>query len=204
METVVNYIKNNWPEVIIMGIAIPIIGAYIKKIIDSKKEKSIEPAISVVPMPVYQVPALEKEAKASNELKVDDCRSRVSILFVDDDTKFKVVSILKQAGWLQTRIVKDLKSLNDGFLQQAHIVFVDIQGVGKSLSYPDEGLGLAASIKKKYPQKKLIIYSADSEGKRFHEAFRLADDQLSKNAVPYEFETVIETMTAQLITDGAL
>jgi DNA-binding NarL/FixJ family response regulator len=72
------------------------------------------------------------------------------------------------------------------------------------MGFTDDGLGLAASIKKKYPKKKVIIYSADSEGSRFHEAFRLADDQLSKNAVPYEFESVIETMTSQLIQDGIL
>ncbi len=151
---------------------------------------------------VYQSSAGEQIK--DDERIPDNYRQRVVILFIDDDTKFQVVSILKKAGWVQTRIMKDLKSWNDTQLINAHIVFVDIQGVGKVLHFPDEGLGLAQSIKEKYPQKKLIIYSADSDGKRFHKAFRLADDQLSKNAVPYEFEVIIDTMAKQLISDGLL
>jgi hypothetical protein len=147
-------------------------------------------------------PGLDKEHKNDRDKKIEDLRSKVSILFIDDDVKFKVVSILKNAGWQQTKIIRDLKNLNDPSILNAHIVFVDIQGVGKLMHFPDEGLGLAASIKEKYPEKKMIIYSADSEGNRFHKAFRSADDQISKNAVPYEFESVIETMTHQLVQNG--
>jgi hypothetical protein len=146
----------------------------------------------------------EADLKPDKEKRIEDIRSAVSILFIDDDTKFKVIAILKNAGWIKTRIIKDLKNLNDESILNAHIVFVDIQGVGKLMGFNDGGLGLAASIKERYAKKKVIIYSADSEGSRFHKAFRIADDQLSKNAVPYEFESVIETMTTQLIIDGVL
>lgn len=119
------------------------------------------------------------------------------ILFVDDDVTFKVVKILKRAGWVHTKILKDIRSLNDTEVKEADLFFIDIQGVGKALSFPDEGLGLARALKQKYPDKKLVIYSAETDGDRFHEAFRLADDQLKKTADPYEFQKVVEEMLGE-------
>ena len=36
-------------------------------------------------------------------------------------------------------------------------------------------------LKKKYPEKKVILYSTESAGNRFHEALRKVDDFLYKN-----------------------
>ena len=55
----------------------------------------------------------------------------------------------------------------------------------------DEGLGLALAIKRRYPSKKIIIYSAQEEGKRFDEALQEADYNLPKNAEPIRFEETI-------------
>ena len=132
------------------------------------------------------------QAEASDDLK--SAKDRTRILFIDDDVSFPVVKILKQAGWTHTRIQKDVKSLDDVEVQSADIFFVDIQGVGKLLRFADEGLGLARALKQKYPKKKLVIYSAEPKGDMFHQAFRIADDQLSKTADPYEFQTVVERL----------
>ncbi len=210
MENMMQYLKANWQEIVVMGISLPIVGFFLKKLLKKKEETPLESTqenkssnSNVATVNFYNA-STEKEQNIEKEKKIENLRPSVSILFIDDDIKFKVISILKNSGWIQTKIVRDLKNLNELSITNAHIVFVDIQGVGKQMGFTDDGLGLAASIKKKYPKKKVIIYSADSEGSRFHEAFRLADDQLSKNAVPYEFESVIETMTSQLIQDGIL
>lgn len=116
------------------------------------------------------------------------------ILFIDDDTKFKVVQILKRSGWIQTKIIKDVRSLDCSDITEANILFVDIQGVGKYLEFSDEGLGLAYAIKQKFPQKKVVIYSAETKGDRFHKALRYVDSFLSKNADPYEFQQIVEEM----------
>lgn len=63
------------------------------------------------------------------------------------------------------------------------------------MGFSDEGLGLALAIKKKYPSKKVIIYSAETNGDRFHEALRKADSFLAKNADPYEFQRIVEEFT---------
>jgi DNA-binding NtrC family response regulator len=129
-------------------------------------------------------------------------KARTHILFVDDDARFRVVDILKRSGWTHTRRVADLSSIDDPSVQQAHILFVDIHGVGKKLGFQDEGLGLASAIMQNYPKKKVVIYSAQTSGERFHEAFRKAADQLAKNADPYEFQQCAERLAAQVYGDS--
>jgi hypothetical protein len=131
----------------------------------------------------------------------DSVKSNTHILFIDDDTKFKVVDILKKSGWVHTQRVSDVGSIDDDRIQRAHIFFIDINGVGKKLQFRDEGLGLSKAIKTKYPTKKVVIYSAQSEGDRFHEALRQADDFLPKNADPYEFQQLTEKLAREIFAD---
>lgn len=136
--------------------------------------------------------------------ELNDAKHKVRILFIDDDNKFKVIKILRNAGWVNTKLVKDVKNFTEEHILSAHIIFVDVRGVGKLMDFTDEGLGLAASIKEKLPKKKVVIYSAEPKGNRFHTALRKADDMLEKNAEPYEFESIIEQMTRKLIKDGEI
>ena len=127
--------------------------------------------------------------RSLNEIK-NGCR----ILFIDD-RKFDIVDRLKnQEGWKNTTWIKDLDSISQIELVDAHIVLVDVQGVGKRMQCPDEGLGLIVAIKQKYPQKKVIMYSGESQGKveAFHDAGNLADYRLKKTSTQYEFNNVIE------------
>ncbi len=134
----------------------------------------------------------ETEKKQKTEVRRD--KSNLRILFIDDQhTKFKMVSILKKSGWNNTNSVKDITDLDDYKAKEADIIFVDINGVGKTL-FKDEGLGLASALKKKYPEKKIVIYSSETKGDRFHKALREVDDCLSKNAEPYQFINLIETL----------
>lgn len=115
------------------------------------------------------------------------------ILFIDDNhTDYRMVSILKKSGWIHTKSVKDITDLDDPKVQEAQIIFVDINGVGLNL-FEDQGLGLASALKKKYPNKKVIIYSSETTGDRFHRALREVDGCLYKDAEPYQFINLIET-----------
>lgn len=121
-------------------------------------------------------------------------KARIKILFVDDEhTKFKMVSILRKAGWKNTKSVKDITDLDDLKAKEADVIFVDINGVGKTL-FNDQGLGLAAALKDRYPNKKIVLYSAETKGDRFHKALREVDGCLSKDAEPYQFANLIETL----------
>ena len=139
------------------------------------------------PTPIGPSPQASAPAKS-----LDDVKKSVQILFIDDDTKFKVVSILKQSGWQNTLIIKDVAALDDPTIARTDIFFVDINGVGLKLRFKDGGLGLALALKTKYPKKKVVIYSAETKGERFHEAWKKTDTHLPKNADPYEFQQIVE------------
>lgn len=138
---------------------------------------------------IYKRPTPQK-LKSLQEYK-----NETRILFIDDDTKFKVAKILSKSGWVHTKLIKDAETLDTQDIIEAEILFIDVQGVGIAMGFNDEGLGLALAIKKKYPQKKIIIYSAETQGNRFHEALRKADNFLAKNADPYEFQQIVEDYT---------
>ena len=139
---------------------------------------------------------VEKTANNNSQKKsLDEYKNETRILFVDDDARFKVAKILTQSGWVHTKLIKDCKSLDERDVVDAQLLFIDVQGVGVAMGFNDEGLGLALAIKEKYPDKKVIIYSAETKGDRFHEALRKADSFLPKNADPYEFQRIVEDFT---------
>lgn len=141
---------------------------------------------------------LDKKSFNNENDNLEKLRKSTTILFIDDDTKFKVVKILVNEGWINTKSITDLKSYNDDAIKTADIVFVDVQGVGKILECKDEGLGLALNIKSKYADKKVVIYSAVQIHNVFHDAIQKVDFLLSKDAEPYEFISLIERFSKEL------
>jgi hypothetical protein len=135
------------------------------------------------------------DSQSQSDKSLDAYKNVTRILFIDDDARFKVAKILNKSGWVHTKLIKDCETLDDKDVVDAQILFIDVQGVGVSLGFADEGLGLALAIKEKYPMKKIIIYSAETNGDRFHEALRKADSFLAKNADPYEFQKIVEEFT---------
>ena len=57
---------------------------------------------------------------------------------------------------------------------------------------------MALNIKDKYPEKKVIIYSAIQSHKVFHEAIQKVDFLLSKDAEPYEFISLVERFSLEI------
>ena len=194
MEDILIYIKEN-KEWIFSGIGISVFGLF--KFINSGNFKPSKiysnENKNTTTVNVNTNDTIAKTKKNDKYFKtVVEAKDNINILFIDDDTKFKMINILKKAGWINTKIIKDINNLHSNDIRSTDIFFVDIQGVGKKLAFSDEGLGLANALKNEYPKKKVVIYSAENRGDRFHEALRKADDSLTKNADPYEFEQVIE------------
>jgi mRNA-degrading endonuclease HigB of HigAB toxin-antitoxin module len=145
-----------------------------------------------------------KEKDENNSINItsineEKLKATTKILFIDDHhTEYKMVSILKKAGWTKTKSVKDISDLDSQNVVDSDIIFVDINGVGLALLFEDQGLGLASALKIKYPKKKIIIYSAVPDGDRFHKALRQVDDCLPKNAEPYQFINLVENLSKSL------
>jgi hypothetical protein len=135
------------------------------------------------------------------ERSLDEIKSICKILFIDDKS-FPLVDILKNEGWKNTIRIKDVDALEQMEVKEAHILVVDIQGVGKKLMFKDEGLGLLIALKEKYPHKKVIVYSAEDQGKiqAFHPGIDKADKRLSKNNDPYLFQVAVENFSKEIFS----
>ncbi len=189
------FIMNNY-EWIFSGIGVLIIGWIINYVFFSqkkiKKTSEIQPNSNqnTNSITIHNNLSTDKSKLEANSEKKnkDNCH----ILFIDDQhNDFKMVSILKKAGWNNTKAIKDLTDLDDHKAVEANIIFVDINGVGTQM-FADQGLGLAAALKDKYPTKTIILYSAEPSGDRFDKNLRKVDSTLPKNAEPYEFISLIE------------
>lgn len=129
---------------------------------------------------------------------IESLKSKVHILFIDDDKKFNIVKILKDSKWKNTNTVTDIKSVDSQIVKDADIIFVDINGVGKLLECEHEGLDIALMLKRKYPNKKIVIYSANKNNDNFHPAWDECDFKLEKNALSYQYLSLVEQYSIEL------
>ncbi len=138
----------------------------------------------------------EPENQLNREAILDNMKLIKKILFIDDDRNFNVVKILKDSGWKYTRTVTDIKTLDMPIVKESDMLFVDINGVGIQLGL-ENGLDLALMLKQKYPEKKVVIYSANKTSNAFHKAWDVCDYKLEKNALPYQFQNLVEEYSLQ-------
>lgn len=189
----IEFIKENF-EWLFGGIGVAVLIFILNKINFKSTSKPVKENKNKNKIIIHNNSIIDQESEKKQKTANKKDKSNLRILFIDDEhTKFKMVSILKKSGWINTNSVKDITNLDDNKAKEADIIFVDINGVGKTL-FKDEGLGLASALKKKYPEKKIVIYSAETKGDRFHKALREVDDCLSKNAEPYQFINLIEIL----------
>ena len=130
---------------------------------------------------------------------IEQLKNSVNILFVDNEVFNLTTELKEKEGWRRLSVVPDISSLSQKELIDAHILCIDIQGVGKELGFNDEGLGLIVAIHEKYPEKKIIMYSAEAQGQidAFHPAEGIVDERLRKSANRYQFETTIERLAQE-------
>lgn len=168
-----------------------------KKVTDksqNKNKQKVEVTVNNFDSTNENIPS--KEKKNRNAL-IDSKKDKIGILFIDDDKNFNVVRILKDSKWKNTKTLPDIKSLDINQVKASEIIFVDINGVGKILNLEFEGLDLALMLKQKYPEKKIIIYSANKNSNSFHKAWDVIDGRLEKNALPYQFQNLVENYSLE-------
>ena len=129
--------------------------------------------------------------KKSQSAEVNKQKNTTQILFIDDED-FSVLKMLKKAGWKNVKKKQDVCDLDDIDVRNADIIFVDIKGVGMSLGFKNQGAGLAAAIKQRYPNKGVVIYSGTHEHDIFDLDLDKVDAKLPKNAEPVQFMYLIE------------
>lgn len=146
------------------------------------KKKEVAPSYKPIPIPT-----------------IEELKNKVHILFVDDKAVPKAKQLHDNDGWRFIQKISDVSSISQVEVVDAHIIFIDVQGVGKAMGFKDEGLGLIVALKEKYPEKKIVMYSAESQGQidAFHHASDLVDGRLRKGADLYEFSTTTERLAQE-------
>jgi hypothetical protein len=133
------------------------------------------------------------------DIAVDDIKHNVSVLFIDDK-EFPVVEHLKSIGYMRVSYIADVKDLDDPIIRNAHIIFIDINGVGLQMNFPNQGMGLCGAIKKKYGNtKRVILYSGETDGNIFDEDAKKADATLKKDSDVYQFTSYITDYAKELL-----
>lgn len=199
IEMITKILLNGWTITIIGGLIVIFVS---KKIFKKDKNNSagikVDQKLSSDNNITQNVIINNQQTDLKSKENIEDkTKFSTKILFIDDDKGFKkIVKILGKAGWKNIKLISDIKNTDADDIKNTDIFFIDIHGIGKTLSPKDEGLGLASQIKGKYPNKKVIIYSANPKGDRSHPTLQIVDGFLPKNAEPYQFINYIEKFTS--------
>ncbi len=105
-------------------------------------------------------------------------RRNVPILIIDDN-EFEYLDILRNHNFSITHF-KDIESIES--VKEYEIVLCDIKGVGSKFGSKFEGAHVISEIRKKYPFKILIAYTAHLQDPSFNRYLRLADANVKKDS----------------------
>ncbi|MEE1001007.1 MAG: hypothetical protein U0L37_03530 [Bacteroidales bacterium] len=142
---------------------------------------------------------LPQKEQSKQELFIDQIKSELKVIFVDDK-KFNIVNLLKKNGWKQISYKNDISDLDDPEIREAHVIFLDINGVGIAMNFQNQGMGLCGAIKRKYGNKKrVVLYSGETDGSIFDSDAKMADDTLVKDSDYYQFIYLMEQYGKELL-----
>lgn len=138
----------------------------------------------------------KKQKKIFRKKSLAELKDKTRILFIDDE-ETDLVESLQSENW-HVKYIEDLDKYCNVDLKDAHIVCVDIKGVGKLLNIKEEGLGLIRNINEHYPEKKLILHSSYSTHDIFDDAIEVVDKKIYKNGQTHPFDTAFEELSQKL------
>lgn len=134
-----------------------------------------------------------------SEIPVDQIKNELKVIFVDDK-RFNVVDLLKKNGWKQVSYKRDITDIDAIEVRQAHVFFLDINGVGVAMGFHNQGMGLCGALKRKYGDKKrVVLYSGETPGDIFDSDAKMADDTMKKDSDLYQFTALMEQYGKELL-----
>lgn len=133
------------------------------------------------------------------EVTIEDIKANLRILFVDDKDDFKIIEMLKDVGY-HVDYREDIKDIHDSVVKYAHVIFLDINGVGLAMGFKNQGMGLCGAIKKQYgDSKRVVLYSGETSGSIFDADAKKADATLPKDSDLYQFTSYITQYGKELL-----
>ncbi|MBQ4631161.1 MAG: hypothetical protein IJB70_09285 [Clostridia bacterium] len=136
-------------------------------------------------MYVYYIPHRLCELNGVNILKEQNLSTlkKMTSILVIDDRDFTYLEPLKQYEYNISQ-KNDLNMLTD--VEAFDVILCDIRGVGKFLESTFEGANLIKQLKKKYPNKTIIAYTANDYDASFQEYLVYADEIVPKGGYDIE------------------
>ena len=123
------------------------------------------------------------------KLPLQELKKKIEILVVDDDA-FSYLDILKNHGY-QITYKKDISDLKD--VEPYDCILCDIRGVGRFLGSQYDGAYLVQQIRKNYPSKIIIAYTAESLTANYQDYISSADDIVEKGAEIERWTAILDS-----------
>lgn len=112
------------------------------------------------------------------KFSLQELKKKIEILAIDDDG-FSYLELLNNHGFHIT-YKKDITDLKE--VEPYDCILCDIRGVGKFLGSQYDGAYLVQQIRKNYPSKIIIAYTAESLAANYQSFMSYADDIIEKGA----------------------
>lgn len=142
---------------------------------------------SVNPKDFMTIDVLKQYKNKIDKINIKD-RKKVRILFIDDggfDTE-----PLNKLGYKDIDVEYDFKNMN--MIESYDIIFCDINDVAKNIYPTGQGAELASEIKRTYPDKYVIIFSAQNQKPSFSKYYEDVDAVIDKTSDQRVFQNVID------------
>lgn len=187
----IDWILNN-KDWFLSGIGVTILiflMKFLSKIFGTNKNDVEDEKVSNVINQTVNVTPLTPSTESSKALAKARSKGAIHILFIDDK-KVSFIPTMKRAGYSSVKYLKDCDNIHCQQIIDADIIFVDVNGVGINLFSTEQGFGLAKAIKRQFPNKCVVLYSAEPQ--YFRKDYNILDSVLPKNSEPYEFTKIID------------
>lgn len=122
----------------------------------------------------------------------DKIKFRARVAFIDDE-EVPHIKRLQNDGYMITPFA-DIDNIDDFVRKSYHVVILDIQGIGKSLSPNQEGWGLLKYLKEEFPNIVVIMYTgADWSITQYKELADMADAFIGKDLEYLDFKSKLDS-----------
>ena len=142
---------------------------------------------------LHEIEASYRRSTAMRD--VSSLRASVDIVVIDDNP-FSAENNLKNSGFKITAL-RDILQVQE--VADYSIILCDVNGVGASLSQDTQGAYVIEEIKKIYPEKIVIAYTAGSASSKIVQRARMkADSYLRKDASIEDWRDLLDKQILRL------
>jgi CheY-like chemotaxis protein len=133
------------------------------------------------------------------KLKTDNTRENIKILIIDDDEEENVKNLVNDLRNYGFNIILTYDIADISMVQDYNIIICDIKGVGKNLNSQFEGAQLIKEIRRKYPDKYLIAFTAYTLDVTYNIFFKECDMVVKKDISTDEWVNKLDDIIKLLL-----